>query len=235
MNFSDKASRIARAALDVLMPRQCSVCGAALGSSERYLCTQCLDHIPRTHFEAVKLNVMEQLFAGQVPVVHATAYFFYEREDPYAAILHDIKYHNMPSMAVWLAARAVHDIRPSGIFNGIDCVVPVPMHRSKLAKRGYNQSERIASGIAQALGIPVEEALQATRPHDTQTRKSAHERWVNSQGLYAMKPHADIAGRHVLLVDDVVTTGATLLTCAQVLHQAGARITIFTLAAARLS
>ncbi len=234
MTTIDHIKSILRAATDVLLPRRCPVCGITLGGNDDYLCPHCLDRLPRTRFETVRLNAMEQLFAGQVPVERATAYFYYEKADPYAAILHDIKYHNMPDMGTWLARMAASDLKPSGVLDGIDCVVPVPMHRSKIAKRGYNQSERIARGLAQAMQVPVNEALRATRQHDTQTRKSAHERWLNSQGLYALCPHADVAGKHVLLVDDVVTTGATLLACAHALHQAGSRITVFTLAAARL-
>lgn len=231
---ANRLRHMMRAALDVLMPRCCPVCKRTLGADDAFLCPRCLDRLPRTRLEGVKLNATEQLFAGQVPVEHATAYFYYEKTDPYAAILHDIKYHNMPQLGTWLARRAAGDLMASGILNGIDCVVPVPMHKSKIAQRGYNQSERIARGLAEALQVPVTEALCATRQHDTQTRKSAHERWLNSQGLYVMRHDADVRGRHVLLVDDVVTTGATLLVCARALHQAGARITVFTLAAARM-
>ncbi len=224
-----------RAALDVLMPRLCPVCGKPLRGHERWLCVRCLDRLPVTHLEDTEFNAMEQLFAGQVPIERATAYFYYEKDAPYAAILHDIKYHSMPGMGRWLASLAARQMAPGGILAEADCIVPVPMHRSKLAKRGYNQSESIAQGLADVLGIPVVEALTATRPHDTQTRKSAHERWVNSQGLYALSGKTNVDGRNVLLVDDVVTTGATLLTCAKALHSAGARVWVFTLAAARLT
>ncbi len=234
MRTADRFRHMMRAALDVLMPRCCPVCKRTLGASDAFLCPHCLDRLPRTRLEEVKLNAMEQLFAGQVPVERATAYFYYEKTDPYAAILHDIKYHNMPQLGTWLARRAACDLMPSGMLNGIDCVVPVPMHKAKIAKRGYNQSEHIARGMAEVMQVPVIEALCATRQHDTQTRKSAHERWLNSQGLYRLRRNADVRGKHVLLVDDVVTTGATLLVCAQELHRAGARITVFTLAAARL-
>ena len=224
-----------RAALDVLMPRLCPVCGKPLRGHERWLCVRCLDRLPVTHLEDTEFNAMEQLFAGPVSIERATAYFYYEKDAPYAAILHDIKYHSMPGMGRWLASLAARQMAPGGILAEADCIVPVPMHRSKLAKRGYNQSESIAQGLADVLGIPVVEALTATRPHDTQTRKSAHERWVNSQGLYALSGKTNVDGRNVLLVDDVVTTGATLLTCAKALHSAGARAWVFTLAAARLT
>ena len=224
------------AATDVTMPRVCPVCGQALDSDERWLCRKCLAALPRTRYEETDFNAMEQHFAGKVPVERATAYFFYEKGSPYASILHDIKYHNMPDMGRWLTARAVGDMAGSHFFDGIDIVTAVPLHRSKLAQRGYNQSEYLARGIADALDIPYLETLKAVRPHSTQTHKGAMERWQNIQGNYALKNDADrLAGKHILLVDDVVTTGSTLTVCATLLKQIpGTTVSIFTLAAARL-
>lgn len=224
------------AAADVVMPRICPVCGKALDGDELWLCRQCFANLPRTRFEEVEFNTMEQHFAGKVPVERATAYFFYEKGAPYSSILHDIKYHGLPKMGHWLASRAVHDMEDSHFFEGIDMVTAVPLHRSKLARRGYNQSEYLARGIASALNIPYIDALKAIRPHSTQTHKGAMERWQNIQGNYALKNNADrLAGKHILLVDDVITTGSTLTVCASLLKSIpGVTISLFTLAAARL-
>ena len=224
------------AAGDVVLPRVCPVCGQSLNGDERWLCRKCLAALPRTRYEEVDFNTMEQHFAGKVPIERATAYFFYEKGAPYASILHDIKYRSVPRMGQWLTARAVGDMRDSHFFDGIDVVTAVPLHRSKLAKRGYNQSEYLARGIADALGIPYVEALKAIRPHSTQTHKGALERWQNIQGNYTLKNNADnLAGKHILLVDDVITTGSTLTVCAALLKQIpGATVSLFTLAAARL-
>ena len=224
------------AAADVVMPRVCPVCQQALDSDERWLCRECLSALPRTRYEEVEFNTMEQHFAGQVPIERATAYFFYEKGSPYSSILHDIKYHGIPAMGRWLTARAVRDMESSHFFDGIEAVTAVPLHRSKLAHRGYNQSEYLARGIADALGIPYVEALKAIRPHATQTHKGAMERWQNIQGNYALKNDADqLAGKHILLVDDVITTGSTLTVCATLLKSIpNVTISLFTLAAARL-
>ncbi len=224
------------AATDMVMPRVCPVCGRALDSDETWLCRQCLSRLPRTRYEEVDFNTMEQHFAGKVPIERATAYFFYEKGAPYASILHDIKYHNLPKMGRWLTARAVHDMAGSRFFDGIDAVTAVPLHRSKLAQRGYNQSEYLARGIADASGIPYIEVLKAVLPHSTQTHKGALERWQNIQGNYVLKKEAaSLAGKHILLVDDVITTGATLTVCATALQAIpGIKISLFTLAAARL-
>lgn len=224
------------AAADVVLPRLCPVCGKALDGDERWLCRKCLEGLPRTHYEDVDFNTMEQHFAGKVPIERATAYFFYEKGAPYASILHDVKYRNMPSMGRWLAARAVNDMTQSHFFDTVDIVTAVPLHRSKLAHRGYNQSEYLARGVADALNIPYIETLKAVRPHSTQTHKGAMERWQNIQDNYALKSNADqMAGKHILLVDDVVTTGATLIVCAtQLLLIPNVKVSLFTLAAARL-
>ncbi len=224
-------------AADVVMPRLCPVCGKPLDSDEKWLCRRCLASLPRTHYEDVNFNTMEQHFAGKVPIERATAYFFYEKGSPYASILHDIKYHGTPKMGQWLTARAVGDMAGSNFFDGIDVVTAVPLHRSKLAHRGYNQSEYLARGIADALGIPYIETLKATRPHSTQTHKGAMERWLNIQGNYALneKNASRLTDKHILLVDDVVTTGSTLTVCSTLLKTIpGVKVSLFTLAAARL-
>lgn len=225
------------AAADMVMPRVCPVCQQALGTDETWLCRKCLEALPRTRYEQVEFNTMEQHFAGKVVIERATAYFFYEKGAPYASILHDIKYHNMPRMGRWLTARAVRDMEASHFFDTIDVVTAVPLHRSKLARRGYNQSEYLARGITDALGIPYAEVLTAIRPHSTQTHKGAMERWQNIQGNYAIdeKKASTLAGKHILLVDDVITTGATLTACSSLLKSIpGTTVSLFTLAAARL-
>ena len=148
-----------------------------------------------------------------------------------------IKYNGLPRMGHWLAGRAVSDMASSHFFDGIDVVTAVPLHRSKLAQRGYNQSEFIARGIAAALGITYIEALKAVRPHSTQTHKGALERWQNIQGNYALDANkvSQLTGKHILLVDDVITTGSTLIVCASALKAIpDVKISVFTLASARL-
>ena len=225
-----------RAAADVVLPRVCPVCGQALDGDEVWLCRKCMADLPRTRYEEIDFNAMEQLFAGKVPIERATAYFFYEKGSPYASVLHDIKYHSIPRMGQWLTARAVQDMMASGFFNGIDVVTAVPLHRSKLAHRGYNQSEYLARGIADALNIPYIETLKAIRPHSTQTHKGALERWQNIQDNYTLISNDDhLEGKHILLVDDVVTTGSTLTVCSMLLKTIpGVTVSLFTLAAARL-
>lgn len=222
---------------DVIFVRECPVCGAVLSVDERHLCASCMLDLPRTLMEGERMNYVEQLFVGKTPIERATGYFYYERTGRYASILHSLKYRNDPYLGEWLAGRFATEIAPSGFFDTIDAVVAVPLHYSKLAQRGYNQSECIARGIARTIGVPVVKALKAVKSHSTQTDKGAEERYFNVQGVYVAKHVDRIDGKHVLLVDDVVTTGATLLTCALALRKAAPRvkISIATLAVARLA
>ena len=232
-----KLSHIMQATADVFLPRTCPVCGSALDGSERYICRQCLMTLPRTMFETKPFNIMVQRFAGKVPVERATAYFFYERLSPYSQILQDIKYRNLPKMGQMLAQRYARQVMESGMWDGVDYLIPVPLHIAKFAKRGYNHALYIAMGISDATQIPVYEAIQAVKGHATQTHKSAYERMLNTRGLYQPIAEAShtLENKHVMIVDDVITTGATLLSCAESLcHIPGIRISFFTLAAARL-
>ena len=221
---------------DLIFVRVCPVCGSVLSVDERHICAACMLDLPRTLMEGERMNSVEQLFAGKTPIERATGYFYYERHSRYASILHSLKYRNDPYLGEWLAGRFAAEIAQSGFFDAIDVVVPVPLHYTKLAQRGYNQSECIARGIARTIGVPVVKALRADKPHATQTDKSAEERYFNVQGIYSARHAERVEGKHVLLVDDVVTTGATLLSCALTLRSAapGIKISIATLAVARL-
>ena len=172
-------------AASVLMPRTCSVCGKPLDLDEKFLCRGCLMKMPRTHYEDITFNPFEQLMAGKVPVEHCASYFFYHKADPYASILHDMKYRNMPTLGRWIAERAAREMMPSNFFQPIDAIIPVPLHYTKLASRGYNQSLYLAQGISRATGTPVVKGLKAVREHSTQTHKDAVERMFNTQGMYA--------------------------------------------------
>ncbi len=237
MAIVTKIKHLWNCAIDVLLPRTCSVCHRALDADERYLCRRCLAALPRTHFEDIDFNPFEQAMMAGPRIEHAASYFYYDRGGAYASILHDIKYRGMPALGRWMGERAAREMRASGFFDGIEVIVPVPMHRHKEIDRGYNQSRVIAQGLAHELKIDVVDALVATRAHSTQTRKSAQERLDNMRGLFALDPEREslVAGRHALIVDDVVTTGATLLSCAQALATVpGITLSAFTLASARL-
>lgn len=226
----------AQTVLDQFLPRQCSVCGKILSASETDLCQSCLISLPLTNFHKLKFNEMEQLFAGRTPICRATGYFFYEKASPYANILHDVKYRNMPQISYHLSLQAAHQLQADGFFAGIDAIIPVPMHKLKKAMRGYNQAEQIALAISKVIGVPVVNNIKAIKPHETQTHNDRDERWENAQEIYASTNTHELVGKHVLLVDDVVTTGSTLLACAKTIENVpNITISIFTLAVSHLS
>ena len=233
-----KIKDIITSAADVFMPRTCSVCDKVLNADEKFLCRRCLMDIPRTHYEEIDFNPFDQLMAGKVPIERCASYFFYQKNDPYASILHDTKYRNMPTLGRWLSERATREMLPSHFFDNIDAIVPVPLHYTKLASRGYNQSQYLAEGISRVIGAPVIKALKAIHEHSTQTHKDAAERMMNTQGMYAAsRRHCrGLDGKHLLIVDDVVTTGSTLLACSTALKEAipNVKLSLFTLAAAQL-
>ena len=172
----------------------------------------------------------------QVPIERAAAYYFYHRDSAYTNLIISAKYRGRPKIAEHLAHEFATKIKSDGFFDGIDMIIPVPMHRSKKINRGYNQTDYIAHGLNLATGIRISHNLVATKKHDTQTRKSAYNRWLNAQNTYKVKNPKEIDGRHILLIDDVITTGATLMACADAIHKAAptATISILTLAATEL-
>ncbi len=235
MNISIKT--LASALLDVIFPRTCSVCGMVLASHEKHICTKCSISIPRTLFHLHKFNPMEQLFAGKIAFERATGFFFYDKETPYSNILHDLKYRNLPQLGSYFASLFAKELAPYNYFSDIDYIIPVPLHKSKLIKRGYNQSEMIANGLAEVLNLPVlTNVIVATRPHETQTHKGIYERWQNTQDVFDAQHTHIIEGKHILIVDDVVTTGATLLNAALTIADVpNVKISFATLGVARLS
>lgn len=227
-------NKIIKSFLDLLMPRTCPVCKRTLNIDEDYLCIRCLYGLPRTNIHRVEFNRIEQLFAGKILIEKAAGYFYYEKESPYSGIIKNIKYYNQPLMAHWMAKNFAAEITGDGFFNGIDFITPVPLHRNKIYKRGYNQSSYIAAGISEITGIPVKELLIAKRPHESQTRKGIYDRWINTQDIYQKIPDTELKGKHILIVDDVITTGATLLACACAVKQDDTiRISILTLGIGR--
>lgn len=220
---------------DLFFPRLCPICRQALNRDEEGICTTCLHRLPRTDFHRDPLNPMAQLFLGKVPIERCTAFFFFTSPGDARQLIHHIKYHGGKKCGRTMGEIYARELLPSGFFDGIDALVPVPLHPSKMRRRGYNQCEWIARGIEQATGIGIyPDWICHTRNTRSQTRKGIYDRWLDTHGAYETAPDLDLSGRHILLIDDVVTTGATLLSCAQALHACGnPRISCLTLAAAQ--
>ena len=192
------------------MPRTCHMCGCTLRESERTLCVRCVETLPRSLYHRMPLNPMERRFAGIVPFVRATGHFIYSRNSELAAAIHDMKYRGFPSVGRRLGEIVGEELHMAGFFSGADCVAGVPMHWWKQARRGYNQTDFIAQGIAEATGLPVADALEASRSHKTQTAMTLEQRLANLAGSFRVKDPDALRGRGLVIVDDVCTTGSTL-------------------------
>ena len=227
--------RIFRDIADFFFPRTCLVCGRVLLHNEEHLCTHCLMNIPRTDFCHTPDNAMSQLFYGKLYIERCSAYFYFAEGSDYRKLIHRIKYNGEKECGYYLGNLWVQEYQSSGFFDGIDYVIPVPLHPRKLRKRGYNQSAWIAAGIADAAHITLtDNALECHTERTTQTRKGIYERWLSTREAFLLRPDTIPPGSHVLLVDDVVTTGATLLACAEALQKAGIdHISMAALAVAR--
>lgn len=223
-----------RSFLHLFFPRCCVVCGNPLQEGEEVLCLRCNMDMPRTDFHLLKDNPVERMFWGKVPLERAAVYFFYQKGSAYRHLLYKLKYEGRKDVGETMGRFMAEELKKAGFFQGIDVVVPVPLHPRKLRKRGYNQSEYIARGVASVTGIAVDSSSVARiRETDSQTRKSAYERWENVKGIFRLSAPERFVGKHVLIVDDVLTTGATTTACADAFAEVeGIRISVLALAVA---
>ena len=199
---------------ELLFPRYCKVCGQRLMLSEQHLCLGCLLDLPRTHYERNPDNRLMQHFMEWPEVVRATAYFYYHKEGKYSRLIHHLKYHDHPEVGTYLGRLAANELQASGFFEGIDLIIPVPLSKKKFRKRGYNQCDYIARGISEITGIPTcTDCIKRAIDTDTQTHKGRSDRWKNTEGTFQITNPAILKGKHILIVDDVSTTGATLHAC----------------------
>jgi ComF family protein len=218
--------------LSLIYPSVCYACGTGLVHSEDILCTSCLYHLPRTHFHRDGDNPVSQTFWGRVPVFSATAYYYFSKGGSVQHLLHQLKYKGRKEIGVFIGRQMGHELKQSELFNTSGLIVPVPLHPDKLKKRGYNQSEQFALGLASAMDIETDfSSLIRQKPSETQTRKSRFKRWENVKDIFCLTATDRMTDKHVLLVDDVITTGATLEACASVLLSVpGLKLSIATIA-----
>lgn len=228
-----KSFNLAGDFLSLLYPKLCAACNASLYKGEREVCIRCRSNLPYTRFQNSKENPVAQLFWGRVLVENATAYFIFRKGSRFQKILHKIKYQNKQSLGIEIGRWFGHELLNTG-FDNVDCVIPVPLHEKKLQTRGYNQSELIARGIAEILVKPLDtKILRRVIANPTQTRKGRYERWTNVDNIFELSNTSLAMNKHILLVDDVVTTGSTLEACISAIQKAsGAKVSVAVLAMA---
>lgn len=219
-----------RELIHLFYPRLCIACNGNLLRNESFLCTGCLFHLPQTHFHTLPENPLAKVFWGRIPIEHAMAFLYFKKGNAVQHILHEIKYKDNKDLAVFMGRYYGSLLNRGGMT--WDAVAAIPLHQSKLKKRGYNQSALIAEGLSESLGIQdVSASIIRSKATETQTRKHRFERWENVEEVFTIQEPQSFEGKHILLIDDVITTGATLEACGKtILETAGSKLSVASIA-----
>lgn len=207
--------------VNLFFPKLCTGCGNDLYGTQAELCLSCMDKLPVTNFHLHGNNPVEKIFWGRLPLAVASSYLYFTKDSLIQHLLHEFKYRGNKEIGHFLGRCMGQSFVESNRFHPIQALIPLPLHPRKEKKRGYNQAAVLCDGIAEVFNIPVLKNVIA-RPTvtETQTHKNRIRRWQNIEGKFLLKEPSAIENRHILLIDDVVTTGATLEACGQELIQA---------------
>jgi ComF family protein len=216
----------------LFFPHICAGCGTDTISLESPLCIKCIDQLPLTNFHLYANNPVEKHFWGRIPVTNAAALCHFTTGSLVQHLLHQIKYKGNKEAGYFLGRMMGNTLKASNRFDDIDALIPLPLFAARQKKRGYNQSAILCDGMAEIMNVPVvKHAVIRLSATETQTRKNRIDRWKNMEGKFELVKQDALTGKHVLLVDDVITTGATLEACGQELFKTdGLRLSIATLA-----
>jgi ComF family protein len=200
--------------VSLLFPQLCVSCSDALVKGEEILCLKCLSDLPLTGYESYSDNPVAKIFWGRADVEFATAFCFFEKGNKIQVLLHKLKYKGDRGVGIFLGKLFGAELLDKSVFEDIDLIIPVPLHSRKKRIRGFNQSEEIAKGISEVLNKELNASnLLRIQNTESQTRKSRFVRWENVETAFEVKQPEIFIGKHILLIDDVVTTGATLEAC----------------------
>ena len=204
----------------LFFPKYCSSCNRNLMHFEKAVCMHCLTHLPRLQMHDELDNAVEKLFWGRIHLESATAFLSMPRNGISHRLIHRLKYHGDQEVGERLGALFAHELLASERMKGIDVIVPVPLHPKKLHVRGYNQCDCIARGMAETLGADIS-LNNLTRTHfsASQTRRGRISRWSNVKDIFWVREPEKFENKRILLIDDVITTGATIEACATALHK----------------
>lgn len=233
---------------DIFFPRTCPFCGRYISQKQideehiEWLCTDCWRKLPRTEQDILRENSTETTFTDgkserkqAMRLERAAAYLFYEKDHPIQHVIHRMKYADQPELGYWMARQAVLDWRNETFFEGIDLIIPMPLHPSRLRDRGYNQSEYIARGISEITGIPID-TMHVLRVRNTpkQALQNGEERRTNVADAFEVNHPEQLYKKHILVVDDLITTGETMKACLKAMKRIrGAKFSVFALCKAR--
>jgi ComF family protein len=219
--------------ISMIFPEFCAGCSTDLVSGEKLICTNCIYLLPRTTNHLEKENLLTRKFWGKVQIEFGMAFLKYSKKGLVQHLLQHIKYKGGSELSYLLGKWYGEDLK-QGFAEEFDLIVPVPLHKNKLKLRGYNQSEYFANGLGEALQIPVDpDTVIRTVATSTQTRKKRYDRWLNVEGIFFIAAPEQLKHKHILLVDDVITTGSTLEACIIGLKNVeGVKVSVATIAVA---
>jgi len=206
--------------LSIIFPEVCVSCGNALFKNEVDICTHCIYCLPKTNFHLDTENPIAKIFWGRVPVHSASSFYSFAKGGKVQELIHQFKYKGQKNVGITVGKLYGFELKQCDDFNCIDTIIPVPLHKKKKRKRGYNQSEYFAEGLSESMKVPTDfKTLYRAKESETQTRKSRFNRWENVESIFQLTDDTALQGKHILLVDDIITTGATLEACMQTLLQ----------------
>lgn len=197
--------------LSLIYPNTCPGCKTLLNLHESVLCTTCYLTLPQCWPSSLYTQSLENRFKGRIPFETIAAYFVFEKGNTVQHVLHSIKYRQHKTLARQLGVQFAEKLQSANFFKDKDLIIPVPLHISRQNTRGFNQSELFAQGVSEKSNIPLfEGVLSRSKATDTQTRKQLYQRWLNVEDVFTLKDASQLENKHVVLIDDVITTGATL-------------------------
>ncbi|MEA3495296.1 MAG: ComF family protein [Bacteroidota bacterium] len=195
-------------------PKLCAACKVVLNKNEENICLNCLATLPKTNFHLLPDNPIKKIFWGRIPIESATSFLYFVKQSRVQELLHNLKYRGQKQIGSQLGYLFGNDLKQINFFKTVDFIIPVPLHPRKLKKRGYNQSEYIAYGLSQSLGIKLStDNLIRDQFSSTQTKKSKYLRWENVKNIFQVIDTKLFENKHILLIDDVITTGSTIEAC----------------------
>ena len=221
--------------VNLFYPYHCMLCKKPLIESEQHICLNCHCDLPKTNYHINKGNPARDLFSGYPQVNEVTAFLFFEKDGTTQKLIHSLKYQGNKILAEYLGRIAALELQNHGIYASIESIIPIPLHPKKEKKRGYNQSGFIAKGISSVYKCQIDDkVLKRSADTKSQTRKSVYDRHINVEKIFEVTDIESLHGKHILLVDDVLTTGATISSCIEALLSVPEiKISIFSLSIAR--
>jgi len=219
---------------ELFFPRLCICCENRLIPDERHICTSCLINIPKTHHLTKANNKLEDFFAGRFPFGRIASFAFFVKEGSIQKFIHEFKYRNNPDLARYIGRLCGKEIVDNNSFLDIDLIVPIPLHKNKLKKRGYNQSLLIAEGISEVIKKPIDSGNLIRKINNpSQAKSSRLERWENAEGIFDIINKSIFQNKHVLLIDDVITTGSTIEVCSKlILECENSKVSVYSVGSA---